>query len=135
MIATADSRINSKICAEINNITREVERVGPVPHNKDSSRWPAQMLAARRTASVHGRKMFLIVSISTIKGIRANGVPCGTKCANMCFVCLIHPNSISVTHKGRDKDKVIAICLDLVNTYGRSPKKLLNTIREKIDLS
>jgi hypothetical protein len=35
--------------------------------------------------------MFLIVSIITMKGIRAPGVPLGTRWANMCKVLLIHP--------------------------------------------
>lgn len=43
------------------------------------SKWPATMFAMRRTESVSGRITFLIVSMSTIKGIRAPGVPLGTR--------------------------------------------------------
>jgi hypothetical protein len=43
-------------------------------------------------------------------------------------VWLIHPNSIKLNHKGRARVRVKDICLVLVNTYGNSPKKLLNTI-------
>lgn len=89
------------------------------------------MLAARRTAKVPGRITFLIVSIITINGIRAKGVPWGTKWANICLECWIHPNNIRVTHKGKERDSVITMCLDLVNTYGANPRKLLNTIMEK----
>lgn len=88
------------------------------------------MLAAKRTAKVPGRIIFLIVSINTIKGIRTEGVPWGTKWANICWVWLTHPLTIRVTHRGKERAKVIAICLDLVNTYGKSPKKLLYKMRE-----
>lgn len=74
------------------------------------------MFAASRILRVPGRMIFLIVSISTINGIRAKGVPWGTKWANMCLVCWIQPKSMRATHKGSDKAKVITMCLDLVNT-------------------
>jgi len=38
------------------------------------------MLAANRTDSVIGRMKFLTSSIKTIRGIKAPGVPEGTKC-------------------------------------------------------
>lgn len=66
--------------------------------------------------------------MSTINGINTKGVPWGTKWANICWVWFSHPNTINVIQRGNDKDKVITICLDLVNTYGSNPKKLLNTI-------
>lgn len=103
-------------------------REGPVLPKRVSNKWPAIMLAARRTARVPGRITFLIVSINTIKGMSTDGVPWGTKWANICWVWLIHPETINVTHKGIDKERVITMCLDLVKTYGNKPKKLLNTI-------
>lgn len=90
--------------------------VGPVLPSRVNSRWPAIILAANRTAKVPGRIMLLIVSINTMNGIRTGGVPWGTKWANMCCVWLIHPLTIRVTQRGRDNARVIAICLDLVNT-------------------
>ena len=39
------------------------------------------MLAINRTARVRGRIKRLIDSMSTIRGIKAGGVPRGTKCA------------------------------------------------------
>lgn len=48
---------------------------GPVFPSKVSRRCPAIIFAAKRTASVPGRIIFLIVSIKTIKGIRTKGVP------------------------------------------------------------
>lgn len=47
------------------------------------NRWPATMLAIRRTARVNGRITLLMDSISTIKGINAGGVLWGTRWANM----------------------------------------------------
>lgn len=42
------------------------------------------MLAASRMAKVPGRITFLMVSISTMTGVRGPGVPAGTRWANMC---------------------------------------------------
>ena len=97
------------------------------------SKCPAIMFAASRTASVPGRITFLTVSIITINGMRAPGVPLGTKCANMCWVWLIHPKIIKDSHSGRARARVIARCLVLVNTYGISPRRLLNIISENSD--
>lgn len=133
MIATADSKTSSKIWAEIKKVNKEVDKEGPVFPNKVSRRCPAIILAASRTARVPGRITFLIVSINTMKGIRADGVPWGTKWANICWVWLIHPNSIKAIQRGRERDRVIVKWLELVKMYGRSPKKLLNTISLKSD--
>lgn len=117
MIATADSRVKSKIW-EITRIERIREDVivGPVLPKRVKRRCPAIILAANRTANVPGRIMFLIVSINTINGIKTGGVPWGTKWANMCWVWLIHPLIIRVTHRGRERANVITMWLDLVNT-------------------
>ena len=53
------------------------------------------MLAARRTDSVIGRIKFLTNSIKTIRGIRAAGVPEGTKCDKK-LLKLIKKNLISI---------------------------------------
>ena len=103
---------------------------GPVLASKVKSRWPAIILAARRTARVPGRIIFLIVSISTINGISSPGVPWGTRWANMCWVLLIQPNNINAIHSGKESDRVIVKCLELVKIYGKSPSLLLNTIKE-----
>ena len=80
------------------------------------SKCPAIMLAASRTARVPGRMTFLTVSMITINGIRAPGVPLGTKCANICWVWLIQPKIIKDNHSGRARARVIAKCLVLVKT-------------------
>ena len=48
---------------------------------KTINKWPATILAASRTDNVNGRIILLTNSITTMKGIRAYGVPKGTKCA------------------------------------------------------
>ena len=116
MIATADSKISSKIWEIKRRTTKVCVKEGPVPPSKVSKRWPAIMLAANRTASVPGRITFLTVSINTINGIKTPGVPCGTKWANICCVWLTQPKIIKVIHNGRDKDNVMTKCLELVNT-------------------
>ena len=73
-------------------------------------------MAASRTARVPGRIKFLVVSIRTIKGTRAPGVPAGTRWANISCVWFNHPYNRKDNHKGRAKASVIAIWLVLVNT-------------------
>lgn len=62
--------------------------------NNVISKCPAIMFAVNRTAKDPGRIKFLMDSINTIKGIRIEGVPIGTKWVNILFVLLIHPNII-----------------------------------------
>lgn len=128
-MATADSNIKRSNCVIINNEINIVEREFPVFPSKVNSKWPAIILAESRTAKVPGRITFLIVSIITIKGIRTVGVPWGTKWANMCFVLLIQPNIIKLSHKGRASLNVKVIWLVLVKIYGKSPRKLLKRIK------
>lgn len=73
------------------------------------------MLAANRTERVKGRIKFLINSIKTIKGIKALGVPKGTKWANMCVGVFIQPIIICPSHKGRAKATVKVRWLEEVN--------------------
>ena len=82
---------------------------GPLFPSNVSSKCPAIIFAVRRTASVPGRIMLLIVSMITINGINMVGVPWGNKCSNMWFVFLIHPNNINLIHRGRAKVSVSVI--------------------------
>lgn len=66
--------------------------------NKTNNKWPAIILAVSRIAKVSGRIKFLIVSISTMNGIRINGVLCGIKWANKLLGLLIQPYVIKDTH-------------------------------------
>lgn len=93
------------------------------------------MFAINRTANVPGRIIFLIDSITTIKGIKIEGVPWGTRWANICCIWLIHPNSIKLNQRGRANVKVRVRWLVDVKIYGNSPKKLLNKIIENNEIN
>lgn len=82
------------------------------------------MFAINRILKVKGRIVFLIISIKTIKLINANGVPLGTRCANILLVKLIHPYSIKPTHIGTAIIMLTEICLVPVNKFGIKPIKL-----------
>lgn len=114
----------------INTLKRIVDIEGPVFPKRVNNRCPAIILAVNRTAKVPGRIIFLIVSIHTINGIKTAGVPWGTKWANICWVLLIHPNSIKLNHKGKASVSVKVKWLVLVKIYGNNPMKLLNKIIE-----
>ena len=43
---------------------------------------------------------------------------------------MIQPNNINAIHSGKESDRVIVKCLELVKIYGKSPSLLLNTIKE-----
>lgn len=79
-------------------------------------RCPAIIFAVRRTQSVMGRMIFLVISISTMNLIRAPGVPCGTKCDNIWFVFFVHPNRLILSHIVKDKGRVMVRCEDTENT-------------------
>jgi len=67
--------VSKAIWARIRNLSKVKVSLGPVFPIKVISKWPAIMLAARRTANVPGRIMLLTVSIHTMKGIKTEGVP------------------------------------------------------------
>ena len=74
------------------------------------------MLAASRIDNVPGRIMFLTLSIRTIKGIRAGGVPEGTKWDINLLNWNVRDHKIIPSQRGRPSAKVILKCLDLVKT-------------------
>lgn len=113
-MATADSKTKRAIWTIIKIEIKEVIKLGPVLPRRVKRRWPAIILAVNRTAKVPGRITFLIVSIHTIKGISAEGVPWGTKWANICWVWLIHPYSINLSQRGSANERVIVKWLVLV---------------------
>ncbi len=93
---------------------------------KDIIKWPAVMLAIRRTANVNGRIILLISSINTINIIRLNGVPEGTKWESIFFVLIIHPYKIKLIHNVKATGNVISIWLVDVKMNGNRPKELFN---------
>lgn len=135
MIATAVSKVNRSSWAIINKETINVDSEFPVFPKRVRSKCPAIILAESRTAKVPGRIIFLIVSIKTINGINTGGVPWGTKCANICFVLLIHPKNMKLNHRGRAKDNVRVIWLVLVKIYGNKPRKLLKRINVNSEIN
>ena len=98
--------------------------LGPCPPSNTSNKWPATIFAARRTARVPGRIIDLILSIMTITGIKAAGVPMGTRWAIFLLNCFTNLIIILPSHSGKERAKVILRWLEAVNTYGKSPKKL-----------
>lgn len=84
---------------------------GPIFPNKVNNKWPAIILAVRRTVKVIGRIIFLIVSIHTMKGIRRRGVPWGTKWLNIWLVLFSHPKINNLNHKGKAIVKFKVKCL------------------------
>lgn len=80
------------------------------------SKCPAIILAANRTARVIGRIKALIVSIKTINGIKAVGVPCGIKWVSRLEVLFNQPYSINPIQIGMAKERVTPIWLEAVNT-------------------
>lgn len=99
--------------------------------SKVINRWPAIMFAANRIARVKGRIIFLIVSITTIKGIKIVGVPFGIKWINKLDVLNSHPCIIIPNHKGRAIIRVIDIWEVAVKIKGNRPGKLFNRIKIK----
>ena len=66
------------------------------------NKWPAIILAVKRTANDPGRIKFLIVSMHTIKGIKTVGVTMGTRWQNIWLVLLFqNPNKTKVNQRGR----------------------------------
>lgn len=78
-----------------------IDEEGPFCLRRIIKRWPAVILAVKRTERVIGRIILLIDSINTINGIKMKGVLKGIKCVNICWVFLIQPKIIKVSHKGR----------------------------------
>jgi hypothetical protein len=95
-------------------------------------RWPAVMLAVSRTHRVRGRIVLLISSINTMKFISAVGVPCGSRCASMCFVFLVHPKSIREAQRIKARGEDITTCAVVENTWGYSAMKFRMKINIKI---
>lgn len=98
----------------------------PIFPRSVNNKWPAIIFAVKRTVNVIGRIKFLIDSIHTIKGIKARGVPCGTKWVNIWLVLLIHPKIKSLIQRGKAIVRFKVKCLVLVKIYGNNPIKLFS---------
>jgi len=67
---------------------------GPWEPKSVNNKCPATILAASRIERVPGRMTLLTVSIITITGIKATGVPLGTKWANNLLYWFFIENTI-----------------------------------------
>jgi len=95
---------------------------------KEIKRWPAIILAERRIERVIGRIKLLIVSIITIKGLKAKGVLRGTRWVNICAVFLVQPLIINLSQNGIAKERETDKWLVGVKIKGKSLKKLRKEI-------
>jgi len=114
MQATANSKHKSKINLTINPKIIKPLAAGPWEPKSVNKRCPATILAASRIERVPGRITFLTVSIITITGINATGVPLGTKCANNLLYWFFIENTILPIQIGIANVNVNDIWLDLV---------------------
>ena len=69
--------------------------------------WPAVMFAASRKDRVSGRTITLTDSISTRNGFNQSGAPSGRKWATDSFMFSENLEMISLSHKGKPKEKVM----------------------------
>jgi len=116
--ATADSRIVKTIGISIDIAVA----VAPISirafPNSDINKCPAIMFAVSRTHRVIGRMILLVISIKTMKFIKAIGVPCGSKCVSMCLYFFVHPYELIVNHIKRDMGRVNVKCALMENSWG-----------------
>lgn len=114
IMATALSKVRRRIWVTIKPAKRMLEARAVWFPKRVISRWPATILAISRTDRVMGRIIFLTDSISTIKGIRTEGVLWGTIWANMWLVWLSQPYTIKVSQRGKARVRVRVKWLDAV---------------------
>ena len=100
--------------------------MGPWDPRRVKRRWPATIFAASRIERVPGRITLLTVSITTITGINAPGVPAGTRWAMILENWYVTEKIILPSHKGRPNLIVILKWLVLVKIYGKRPIKFEN---------
>jgi hypothetical protein len=86
------------------------------------------MFAANRTDNVIGRIILLIISITTINGIKGAGVPDGTRWAKNSFKLFIRLKVMNANQNGSARDRVMARCLVAVKVNDASPAALLYRI-------
>jgi len=98
------------------------------------SRCPATILAVNRTDNVIGRIIFLTISITNIKLMRASGVPIGIVWINMCFVIKLQANIIIMNHIENANENEILIWAVGVKMNGNSAMKFKVKMNRKITL-
>lgn len=101
--------------------------------NKVINKWPATMLAVKRTHKVIGRIIVLVNSIRTMKFIKNLGVPWGTKWIKKLLVFMKIPNNKVLIQKHRAKKRVTVNCEVLAKFWGNRAKKFKIKMKNKID--
>lgn len=99
----------------------------------ERSRCPAVMLAISRIDRVIGRIMILIVSIRTMNGIKAGGVPWGSKDLAVDIGDLVKLNSKGRAHKDSLIGRIIEMCELVGKISGSRELKLFVRIKAKVD--
>lgn len=105
------------------------------PPIKCINRWPAVILAVKRTANAMGWINKLIVSIIISIGINEMGVPCGRKWASELFSLCRKPKITAPAHNGIAILKFIDNWVVGVNVCGKRPRRFvdpINIIKETI---
>lgn len=100
-------------------------RTSVAPPIKWINRWPAVMLAVKRTARAIGWMNRLIVSMIISIGIREMGVPWGKKWASEDFSLWRKPRITAPAHNGIAIPKFIDNCVVGVNVCGKRPRRLV----------
>jgi len=78
-------------------------------------KWPAQIFAVSRNASVSGRIRVLRDSTRTKKGARKSGAPLGIRAPNILVGAKEMPVAKNLAHRGRARGKVMARWAEVVN--------------------
>lgn len=97
------------------------------------SKWPATILAVSRTHKVIGRIIVLVSSIRTMKFIKKDGVPWGTKWIRKLLVFTKIPNIRVLAQKHKAKKRVTVNCEVLAKFWGNKAKTFKNKMKNKID--
>lgn len=129
--AWINATVTSSIISMVIGTALRVKVFGEIREKFDSrliSRCPATMFAMRRTASVMGRIICLITSISTMKFIRAVGVPKGVRWAIVFLVKLPMALIITTVHSVRLYRSVVEIWAVGVKLKGRMAVRFMSKI-------
>jgi hypothetical protein len=67
-----------------------------------------------------------------MKGISTEGVPCGTRCLNICWLLFFHPLTIRINQKTKARGRFTERCDEREKFCGKSAMIFIKIIREKI---
>jgi|ERR1043165_1059718 hypothetical protein len=132
MSATIDSRVIREVFKSVSrNLIFKWEIWCARLEIKVKIKWPAIIFAVRRTESVIGRIIRLIISTQTINGDMAVGVPRGTKWAFIIWIFMIMGNKNETNHNEKARGRFKDIWAVVANVYGKRPVTLFKVINMK----